>query len=1057
MSFLLLCPCLLLTAQTKTISVSGAVVDAQGTPLPGVIVYQSDNSSNGVVTDIDGRYTIKVPAKATLVFSCLGYADQSIPVNGKSNITATLTEDSLALDAAEVVSVGYGSVARRDLTGSVSKVDMDDISKSSTLNFDQAIAGRVAGVVVSTSDGAPGSEANIVIRGNNSLTQSSAPLYVVDGFPMESSVATAISPSDIQSVDILKDASATAIYGARGANGVIVITTKQGVEGKPVINFSASWTGSVLANKADLMNAHEFVQMHDDYSKSFSLNNIYLTEKTDHGTVYDYYKVDDYLNVTSMDWQDQIYRPAFSQNYNVSLSGGSKSSGTKYNASFSYTDQEGIIVNSNFKRYNGKINLSQKLWKKADMTINATWSRSITDGNTPASSNSSSSSVSSYLMYSVWGYRPVKPIYLGDVSEDFANSLIDADLADSDDRRFNPAASVRNEYRKRIYDYLSANAALSYDIIAGLRLRISGGYVYTNTQNEQFNNEKTATGYPLSALGWGVNGAIHTYKANTWLNENTINYSKTFGGAHHFKALAGITFQHQTYKYTGVKSYRMSTSSLGLNGLHTGDYQPVTPYENNWGLMSYLARINYDYKYKYYFTASFRADGSSKFPKQNRWGYFPSASVAWNFNREDCLKDVSWFNNGKLRFSWGYTGNNRTNTPWDFYSKITTEPGSTASFDYVINGQIVPGYFPSNMTNEKLKWETTEQYNLGLDLGFFDNRLTFTADAYLKNTRDLLLNATIPASSGYHAAMINVGSIRNKGLEFTVNAIPVQKKNFEWSTNFNIGINRNTVIGLSQNQTALISTVSWNNTYSSQYPYITQVGMPTGMMFGYIYDGVYKPEDFVNGDILKEGIPYLSSYKRTAIKAGDPKYRDITGDGIIDDSDRTIIGCGQPLATGGWSNNFKFYGFDLAFFFNWSYGNDVLNANRLMFENYQGTHLNQFSTMKNAYHPVKNPDSDIPRVGANGMFVYSSRVIEDASYIRLKSLSLGYTFDNRLTRRLHISNLRIYFSAENVFTLTNYSGADPEVSTRNSVLTPGFDWSSYPRARGFIGGISFVL
>lgn len=1044
-------------AQKGQITVRGTVHDEAGLPVPGVAVYQDGAQSNGAMTGTNGEYSISVPAGSVLVFNSLGYQEKKEPVGGRAEVNVVLQEESLSIDAAEVVSVGYGSVARRDLTGSVAKVDMDGITRSTTMNFDQAIAGRIAGVVVSTGDGQVGAEANIIIRGNNSLTQSSAPLYVIDGFPTESSMATSLNPADIQSVDVLKDASATAIYGARGANGVIVITTKSGIEGRPVVNFSASWTGSKIARKVDLLDSHGFVQLHEDYVQATggSSTNMYLIMKDDEGTHYNYYEVDDYLNVPTVDWQDKIYRTALTQNYNISLSGGSKQAGNTYNVTAAYLDQDGIITNSNFRRFNAKASFMQKIGKKVILNFNGNYTRSTTLGNTPASALNASSS-SSYLMYSVWGYRPCKPVYLGDVTDDFVNSLIDTEVVNSDDQRFNPAASVRNEYRRNVADQLNINGAFNWDIIPGLRLRISAGYMMSNRQNERFDNENTATGWSGSSMGWGVNGAIYSTRITNIVNENTLDFSRTFKKAHHFRALAGVTFQQQKLNYTGVVSRQMTTSSLGLNGLHTGKYQPVAPYEHNWSLMSFLGRINYDYRYKYYLTASFRADGSSKFPDGNRWGYFPSASVAWNFNRENLLKQLDWLSNGKLRFSWGLTGNNRTSTPYDFYSQVTTSPGSTASFDYVIDGKIVSGYYPNNMENEKLKWETTEQYDLGLDLGFFGGRIKFTADAYLKNTRDLLLNATIPASSGYTSAMINVGSIRNKGLELTLDLIPVQKKNFEWSTNFNVGINRNTVTSLSTDQVTLISSVSWNQSFSSQYPYITKVGMPTGMMFGYLYEGTYKADDFVNGETLRDGIAYLSSLQRSAIRPGDPKYKDINNDGIVDENDRTVIGCGQPLATGGWSNTFSFYGVDLSFFFQWSYGNDVLNANRLLFENYQGTHLNQFSTMENCYSS-RNPQSDIPRVRANGMYVYSSRVVEDGSYLRLKTASLGYTFPDKLTRKAHISKLRLYVSAENLFTITRYSGPDPEVSTRNSVLTPGFDWSAYARARGVTGGISFEL
>ena len=1038
-------------AYAQSVEVKGQVVDAAGIPLIAVTVYEDGNPTTGTITDFDGNYQIKVSSsKSTIVFSCLGFAETKEVVGGRGVINVVLKEEQLSIDAAEVVSVGYGSVARRDLTGSVSKVDMGELMKAPVTNFDQALTGKVAGVVVTTSDGALGSEANITIRGNNSLTQSSAPLYVIDGFPTESSMATALSSADIESIDILKDASATAIYGARGANGVIVITTKQGNEGKPKINFSASWTGSGIANKVDLMDGYEFVKLQSEMAEYWGTSKVYLRD-VDGNEVY---TPEDYRNVTNYDWQDEIYRAALTQNYNISISGGHKESGNRYNVSFSATDQDGIIVKSNFQRYQGKLNFQQKIGKNVTFDLLANYTRSITNGVTPTSAQQSSSA-SGWLMYSVWGYRPVTPIRNQGEDDSIFDSIIDSSVASADDYRFNPAKTVRNEYRKTIVDYLNANAGLTWEIIPDLKLKVTGGYTINKRRREEFNGTQTYTGYAGSPSGKGINGGIYWHDKTTWLNENTLTYTKRFNRKHNFQFLGGFTMQGETYDYKGTVAEQMTTESLGINGLHTGNYQNVTPWQYDWTMMSALLRVNYNYKYKYYATASFRADGSSKFPSGNRWGYFPSVGLSWNFNREDWLKDVSWLSNGKLRASWGLTGNNRTTTPYDYYSQIATLPGHVESYDYVFNGQIVSGYYTSNMSNEKLRWETTAQWNLGVDASFLDSRIKFTADWYLKNTRDLLLQATIPASSGYTSAMLNIGSMRNQGVEFTINAVAIDNKDFKWSVDFNIAMNRNKVTALTNNQYSLMSQVSWDYNYNSQYPYITQVGKPSGMMYGYIYEGTYKYDDF-NGNVLKDGVAYMNSVGKEQTRPGDPKYRDINLDGVIDDNDRTIIGCGQPLHTGGFGNTFNYKNFDVNLFFSWSYGNDVINANRLIFENGSKQNLNLLASYADHWSE-SNPDSDIPRIGANGMNVYSSRVVEDGSFIRLKNLSVGYTFPRTVLRKLNVDTMRAYLNIDNLFTITKYSGPDPEVSTRNSVLTPGFDWSAYPRSRGFTAGVSLTF
>ena len=1042
------------------ITVTGRVVDETGEPLIAVTVFEDGKTSNGTMTDIDGNYSLNVSsAKATIVYSCLGFAEVKETVGLRKAINVTLTEEKLSIDAAEVVSVGYGSVTRRDLTGSVSKVDMGEILKAPVTNFDQALTGKVAGVVVTTSDGALGAEANITIRGNNSLTQSSAPLYIIDGFPTESSMATALNSADIESIDILKDASATAIYGARGANGVIVITTKQGVEGKPKVNFSSSWTVSHIANKADLMNGYEFVELQNEIYGLSGNTNAYLKPSDEHSASgITTYKLEDYLDESQWnDWQDNIYRTSISQNYNFSISGGSKEAGNRYNISMSVVDQNGIIVKSNFQRYQGKVNFQQKLGKKVTLDFMANYSRAVTNGVTPTNAQQSSSATG-WLIYSVWGYRPVKPKAQWGVSGDMVDEMIDADVASSNDYRFNPAMTVRNEYRKTIVDYLNASGGLTWDIIENLKLKITGGYTLNKRRREEFNGTQTYTGYEGSPSGKGINGGIYWNDKLSWVNDNTLTYTKRFNRKHNFTFLAGFTLSGETFDYKGTYATQMTTEALGLNGLHTGSYQTVTPWQYDWTMMSGFFRVNYNFKYKYYVTASFRADGSSKFPKNNRWGYFPSAGLSWNINREDWLKDKPWLSNAKLRASWGLTGNNRTTTPYDFYSQIATLPGNPDSYDYVFDGNIVSGYYPSNMSNDNLKWETTEQYNVGLDFSVFDSRIKLTADWYLKNTRDLLLQATIPASSGYTSAMLNVGSMQNMGYEVTLDLVPVQKKNFTWNMNFNIAINRNKVTALTNDQYSLLRSVSWDQRFNAQYPYITQVGKPSGMMYGFIYEGTYKPDEFNGGVSLKDGIPYMTSVGQDRVRPGDPKYRDINKDGLIDDNDRTVIGCGQPLHTGGFGNTFNFYGFDLNLFFSWSYGNDVINANRLYFENGSISNTNQLKSYTDRW-TESNPTSDIPRVGADiaSMFVYSSRVVEDASFLRLRNVTLGYTLPRKVLRKMHFDTMRFYISGENLWTLTKYSGPDPEVSTRNSVLTPGFDWSAYPRAMGVTAGLSFTF
>ena len=1020
-------------------TVVGRVVDTNDVPLIGVNVVVK-GTTTGTTTGTDGNYTIKVGENQTLIFSYLGYTTVEQPVGKRTAINVKMTEEATQLGAVEIVNIGYGTTTRRDLTGSVAKADLGTMMKANVTNFDQALSGRIAGVVVTTGDGSLGSEATITIRGNNSLTQSNAPLYIIDGFPSEGSFAASINPADIESIDVLKDASATAIYGARGANGVIVINTKRGHEGKPTVNFSASFSMSHIANKVDLMDSYEFVRLQEELIAASTMESSYYSYSEELGRNL---TLDDYRNIKAIDWQDQLYRTAFQQNYNVSLSGGNKE-GLRYNVGFSALDQDGIIIRSNFQRYQGKANFTLPISKKLTLNVNANYSRTATNGVNPTTAETTSSS-SGWLMYSVWGYRPVTP-----PGQDILDSMLDEAIDGSNDYRFNPVKTAKNEYRKTLVDYLNSNIALTWKITPQLTFKTTGGYVLNKRRREEFNGSETYTGYPGSPSGKGVNASIYWTDQTSWSNENTLTYKRRFGRSHNVDLMAGLSLQGQNYTYDGVSATQITSEELGIAGIHTGNYQKVQSNYYDWRMMSMFLRANYNFRYKYYLTFSFRADGSSKFPTDNRWGYFPSVGASWNFNRENLFKDSDWLNNGKLRFSWGLTGNNRTQTPYDFYQQITVNPGSNGSFDYVFDGERVPGYYVSNMANERLKWETTEQWNVGIDLGFFDDRLKVTADWYDKVTHDLLLYALLPGSSGYEQGMLNIGKIRNRGFEFTLETVNIKTRQFQWSTSFNIAFNRNRILALVDGQNSLQTAVTWDTRFNSQFPYISQVGRPTGMMYGFIYEGTYKPEDFDASGNLLDGIP---SYKGNKAQPGDLRYRDMNGDGKIDDYDRTIIGCGQPLHTGGFSNTFTWKNFDLNIFFTWSYGNDILNANRLIFESGYKSQTNQFASFADRWTP-ENPTSNIPRTNATGNEEYSSRIIEDGSFLRLKNVSLGYTFSGRGIRKAGISSLRLHVSADNIRTLTNYSGPDPEVSTRNSVLTPGFDWSAYPRAYGFTAGLN---
>lgn len=1032
------------TVAMAQVLVRGTVVDQTGESVIGASI-QVKGTTQGTITDIDGKFSLGVPdKKSVIVVSFIGYATKELQVDTSKPMSIVLEEDTKVLD--EVVVVGYQEVRKKDLTGSVAKADMDELLNTPVGSFDQTLGGRIAGVNVSSSEGTPGGTMNIVIRGNNSLTQDNSPLYVIDGFPVEdAAIASTINPSDIESLDILKDASATAIYGARGANGVVIITTKKGKVGKAQLSYDGSVTMQHVTRTIPMMDAYEFVKLQAETYPASIANSTggYLMEYQGKQ-----WTLDDYRGIFQYDWQDEILRTALQHNHNIRLTGGTE--GVRYNASVSYYNQDGILLNSGYERFQARANTVIKR-DKLDISLTTNYSRSIQTGSTPSETSYSGMN---NLFYSVWGYRPVT--YPNKSMESLLNDVMDEAIDSSNDYRFNPIRSLKEEYRKYYINNLQLNGYVSYEFIKGLKLKVSGGYTYDARKNDQFNNSNTRYGGPTSTDK--VNAQIIRNERLTWLNENTLTYQTNIKKKHFFNSLVGITFQNSDYEYYSLKSTHIPNESLGMAGMADGTLSSSSSLKSSWSMMSYLARLNYNYKSKYYATASFRADGSSKFSKKHRYGYFPSGSLAWNFMEEEFMAPIKKVvGAGKLRVSWGLTGNNRIGE-YDYYALLQMLKEKQG--DYISNGSIPSGVYPFDndmssvgmvpvsLPNEDLKWETTEQWNVGLDLSFFNERLNFTADVYRKTTRDLLLEASLPLVSGYYSATKNIGKVRNDGLELSLSTVNVQTKDFTWTSDFNIAFNKNEVLELAENQLSLTTAARFDQNYNSQPSYIAKVGLPMGMMYGYIYEGTYKYDDFVksgNSYTLKDNVPYFSSEANT--QPGMPKYKDVNGDGIIDTNDRTIIGRGLPIHTGGFTNSFTYKGFDLSVFFQWSYGNDIMNANRLFFENAGGKKdLNQFASYANRWTP-ENPESDIPAATKSASNnVISSRIIEDGSYLRLKTVTLGYTFPKALIAKAKLSNARVYVAAQNLWTWTSYSGYDPEVSVRNSALTPGLDFSSYPRA-----------
>lgn len=1015
--------------QVKTNTVTGTIIDFEsGEPIIGASIAVVGQGV-GTISDLDGNFSIQLKKMDTkLEVSFLGYKKQILSVPADKKLVIRLRPASEMLE--EVVVTAYGSGVRKDLTGSIAKADMQEMRKAPVSNFEESLAGRVAGVQITSSDGQPGSDLQIVIRGNNSVTQDNSPLYVVDGFPMEMAVGNILNSEEIESIEILKDASATAIYGARGANGVILITTKKGKVSVPTVTYNG-WVGvQKIRKKQEMLSPYEFVRYqleadYDVYSK------LYLSDER---------TLEDYRNIEGINWQDKIYRDALVHNHNIAVRGGTEK--TRYSVSGSLMDQKGIILNSGYKKYQGRIVLDQIINKKIKFGINANYTYSKKYGTVVSESQTTPTAS---LMYTMWGYRPVTGINDGDL----LNDLYDETVNSTTDLRINPLMAAENEYNPLFSSNFMGNGYLEYKILNNLTLRITGGYNKIHQRKEVFFNSQSRGGHKYTNNK--VNGWITNTERTSLLNENTLTYNVPLKRGHRLKILGGFTVQDNSAFINEFRAINVPNESLGIAGLNEGELTTSMVSKTSNGLLSYLGRIDYNYRSKYMLTVSYRADGSSKFSKDNRWAHFPSASLAWGFGEENFMKRIHWFDSGKLRAGIGATGNNRVS---DYASLTALQIDSDTG--YSTNNIPGKGIVPTTLGNPKLKWETTVQTNIGLDLSFFNDRIAITADYYYKKTKDLLMNATMAPSMGFLSAYKNVGSVSNSGFELTLETKNIQTKNFSWTSSFNISFNRNKVLELNADEPSLATRVNWGN-FNNAYPYIAKPGYPIAMFYGHIFDGVYQYHDFDKiGEtyILKNGIPNNGN-AREKIQPGDIKFKDINHDGVVNDYDLTIIGNPNPKHIGGFSNNFQYKNVDLNVFFQWSYGGDVLNANRIEFEGGDPTartSLNMFASFANRWTP-ENQTNELYRVGGQGPAVYSSRTIEDGSFLRLKTISLGYRLPNAWLKKINVKSLRLYASAQNLVTWTKYSGPDPEVSTRHSALTPSFDWSPYPKPRTFTLGV----
>lgn len=1002
-------PMTVIYAQTKTIT--GKVIDQEtGQPILGVNVLVK-GTSTGTSTGAAGVFTLNgLTSNQVLTFAILGYISQEVNIGSQQNINVSLKASSSTLE--EMVVVGYGRQKKRNLTGSIVSVGADEIDKTAIQDPISILQGRAAGVQVTSNSGAPGGEMSIRVRGNSSLNSGNNPLFVVDGIPIESNSISNlngsenfglnpladINPTDIASIEVLKDAASTAIYGSRAANGVVMITTKRGAEGKAEVNLNVTTGVSALSRKLSVLNATQYRSLILDSYKNLGTN-----EEP-------YYTVIDSLNPMNngdVDWQDELMRTAGQYKVDLSVRGGNKN--TKYAWSSSYLDQDGVILNSNYKRITSRLNVDFNISDK--LTVGQ--SISVTNGTNNRINAGGVGNLS--VIRELLVRPPIMSMYLPD------GSLNGYSLG-----RRNPVGLAKYATHLNKSNRLIGSQYLEYAFTSDLKFRSNLNFDYISMKEDEF---------MPSILDYreGYNtGAVRSTGNLTWGNESYLTYNKTVNQSHNFGALLGLSFQNWRFDRTGLDGmYFPSDDIRTLNAAGVISNQGINVASEH-SMLSYFGRFSYDYQSKYLAEFNLRADGSSRFGRDQRFGYFPSASVGWRFSEESALQGLSFLNDGKLRFSAGMTGNEAIG---DYTSQGEFTLGSNY-LDY-------SGAAPTVMPNAGLTWETTTQYNAGLDLAFLSNRLLFNMDLYVKNTKDLLYNVPIPNTTGFNYITQNIGSIQNRGAEFMLTSKNLVGA-FSWGSNLNISLNRNKVTSLPQN-------LLTNGYIQNGDVHILKEGMPIGVFYGWQFDGVYaRDEDNVNGLTHGSLGPKFTG--------GDPIWRDLNGDNIINQDDRQIIGYAEPKFFGGLSNDFSYKNFTLNVFFQFSYGNDIyseINHQRNSVVRYNNLSTDALSRWKeqgditNFPKPVRDdPKQSDSRV--------QSRWVEDGSYIKLKNVNLRYAFASDLVKRIGLRKVDAFVTASNLITWTKYTGFDPDVNSYSG-LRVGIDEGSYPQSRTFVFGLNIGL
>ncbi|MFW6389010.1 MAG: SusC/RagA family TonB-linked outer membrane protein [Marinilabiliaceae bacterium] len=1025
---------------SQELTVTGTVTDSEGESLPGVNITVV-GTSQGTVTNSDGNYNIDVPGDAELRFNFIGFKAQVVPVNGQSTIDVTLEEDVQALD--EVVVVGYGQMRRSDLTGSVVSVSQESMENSVSTSIDQALQGRAAGVQVQQNSGTPGGSSSIRIRGINSLNASNEPIFVIDGVVIDGSTGSntqnplsSIDPNNIVSMDVLKDASATAIYGSRAANGVIIIETKQGEEGRSDLTYNGYYGLQEMPKKLDLLNLRQYAQHKND--------------RTDAEIV----EADDYFVRADLlgegtDWQEELFQLASMQKHNLTLTGGNKKN--TYSLGAGFLDQEGIAIGSGFERLNlrGRFDSEVKDWLKMGVNFGLTNTQQQV---TVEGSNLIETAIKQTPNVAV---RSADGTFDGPDTDMYVqtNPVGMAMLRENE----NEGTSIRSN----VFAEISPLESLTYKTEFSSDLGVDNTY--------QFN--------PSYEFGAITNEVIESERSKSyskfWSWKNVLTYNDTFADVHNLNVMLGQEVQKSQWEY--LYGYRKGFVSNVAHDLDVGDGSTARANGSSGGngIESYFGRAFYSFDNRYLLTGTLRYDGSSRFAEDNRWGWFPSAALAWKVSNESFMSNNDVINNLKLRLGWGAVGNENVTDNYGFTS--TMAPVTTVWGTGMLSG---------NTANPDLQWETTYSSNLGLDLNLFNNRIEFIGDAYYKETQDLLLQLPLPAYLGSEGQgstsppWANVGSLENKGIELTLNTVNVDRGLFSWRTNLVYSLNRSKVLSLDTESSTIDKTIQ----EGSDVTIVTRtaVDRPIGQFYGYRVIGRFDDAtDFfykdAEGNVKEVARPEGLEIRESGAWIGDYKFKDVNGDGVINESDRTFIGNPEPKFTFGIGNTFSFGNFDFSVFLNGSYGNDVLNYQKRWLENPRENHNLLTSALDYARVEQIDPDGPVdirnthvtggdpmmPRMAAsssNANNRMSDRFIEDGSFLRVQNISLSYTLPRRWVERVFMENVKVYTNLKNVHTFTEYSGYDPEVgSYEQDALMSGIDNARYPSPTIYTFGVNLTF